>query len=209
MEDGSLDEAPIWSDVRTFRGIQWRGKVDIIAGGYPCQPFSCAGKQEGAGDPRHLWPAIKRIVEDVRPSLCFFENVPNHLNLGFREVCEDLWGMGFGVEAGIFSAEEVGAPHLRKRLFILAHTDRRGREELGLEASAGLEGAPGDELDRCGNLWPPGPDGDWSGIPEDAQPAIRRVAHGAAHRVDRHRALGNAVVPAVAAKAFTELSRRI
>lgn len=122
IEEGYLDDAPVWTDLNTFDGAPWRGLVDIVIAGYPCQPFSCAGTQKGAMDPRHLWPEIARIIHIVRPSLCFFENVPNHLNIGFREVCKDLYRLGYGVEAGIFSAEEVGAPHLRRRLFILAYT---------------------------------------------------------------------------------------
>lgn len=120
MEEQALDQAPVWDDLLTFDGQPWRGKVDLITGGYPCQPFSVAGKMRGKDDPRHLWPHITRVVREVSPSACFFENVPNHLNLGFKEVCEDLWRMGFRVEAGIYSAAEIGAPHLRKRLFILA-----------------------------------------------------------------------------------------
>ena len=128
MRDGTLDSAPIWDNVKTFDGCPWRGKVDCVIGGYPCQPFSVAGKRRGTEDPRHLWPHVARIVREVRPALCFFENVPNHLNLGFQSVCEDLWGMGYGVEAGVFSAAEIGAPHLRKRLFIMAHRDREHGE---------------------------------------------------------------------------------
>lgn len=128
MADKTLDQAPVWDNVKTFDGRPWRGKVDCVIGGYPCQPFSVAGKRRGTEDPRHLWPHVARIVGEVSPALCFFENVPNHLNLGFQSVCEDLWGMGYGVEAGVFSAAEIGAPHLRKRLFIMAHRDREHGE---------------------------------------------------------------------------------
>ena len=120
MADKTMDSAPCWDDIKTFDGFPWRGKVSVITAGYPCQPFSLAGKQRGSEDPRHLWPDVARIVREVSPTICFFENVPNHINRGFREVCEDLWQMGYRVEAGIYSAAEVGAPQLRKRLFILA-----------------------------------------------------------------------------------------
>ena len=123
MEDKVLDEAPIWTDLKTFDGKPWRGKVDCIIGGYPCQPFSVAGRQRGEKDPRHLWPYISNIIRDVRPRYCFFENVENHLNIGFSEVRDELQAMGYNVKAGIFSAEEVGAPHQRKRLFILADAE--------------------------------------------------------------------------------------
>ena len=123
MEEGRLDPAPIWTDLKTFDGLQWSGKVDCIIGGYPCQPFSVAGKRRGEEDPRHLWPFISNIVSVVRPSMCFFENVPGHVSKGLRQVRCDLESMGYRVEAGLFSAEEIGAPHKRERLFIMAHSD--------------------------------------------------------------------------------------
>ncbi|SMP07081.1 DNA cytosine methyltransferase [Roseibium denhamense] len=124
MEDKALDPAPLWDDVTSFDGRSWRGKVHLVTGGYPCQPFSFAGKRKGEDDPRHLWPHIRRIVEEVDPEWCFFENVEGHLTLGAAQVFEDLRGLGYSVKAGMFSALEVGATHLRRRLFILAHADK-------------------------------------------------------------------------------------
>src|SRR3990167_5354329 len=115
MQDGSLDDAPIWTDCKTFDGKPWRGKVDCIIGGYPCQPFSIAGNMRGEDDPRHLWPDIRRIVGEVRPEWCFFENVENHIKIGFENVRSELLADGFDVEAGVFTASEVGAPHGRDR----------------------------------------------------------------------------------------------
>ncbi len=120
MEKGLLDPVPIWSNLKTFPWEILRGKVDFFTGGYPCQPFSVAGKQGGTSDPRHLWPYIKEGIRTIKPVCCFFENVANHINIGYREVRSDLEGLGYRVEEGIFSAEEVGGPHQRKRLFILA-----------------------------------------------------------------------------------------
>jgi DNA (cytosine-5)-methyltransferase 1 len=120
MESGLLAPAPIWTDLKTFPFEQFRGKIHGIIGGYPCQPFSVAGDRNGESDPRHLWPFIKCGIEAVKPIWCFFENVPGHLSLGYQAVREDLQQLGYRVEEGIFSAEEVGAPHQRKRLFILA-----------------------------------------------------------------------------------------
>lgn len=120
MEQGILASAPVWTDLKTFPSEQFHGKIHGITGGYPCQPFSVAGKRGGEEDPRHLWPYIKKMVGAIRPVWCFFENVPGHLTLGYREVRSDLEQLGYTVEEGIFSAEEVGAPHQRKRLFILA-----------------------------------------------------------------------------------------
>src|SRR3990167_5451436 len=82
MYDGWLDRAPIWPDLKTFDGHPWRGLVDIVHGGYPCQPFSTAGKRAGNADPRHLWPDVAQVVAEIRPPLCFFENVSGHVTLG-------------------------------------------------------------------------------------------------------------------------------
>jgi DNA (cytosine-5)-methyltransferase 1 len=126
MEAGHLDAAPIWTDVKTFPYREFCGKVDILSGGYPCQPFSTAGKRLGADDPRHLWPFIADGIAAMRPEWCFFENVEGHISLGLSNVIEDLAGMGYRTAWGIFSAAEVGAPHQRKRVFILAHCDGVG-----------------------------------------------------------------------------------
>ncbi len=121
MEEKRLDQAPIWTNLKTFDGKPWRGVVDCITGGYPCQPFSVAGKKLGDKDPRHLWPEIKRLITEIEPPICFFENVGGHLRLGFEEVANDLQQLGYQVKAGLFTAAEVGAPHKRERLFILAY----------------------------------------------------------------------------------------
>jgi len=122
-EEKRLDAAPVWSNLKTFDGRPWRGKVDCITGGYPCQPFSVAGKKLGTNDPRHLWPDIKRLIQEIEPPICFFENVSNHLRVGFEEVSNDLRQLGYQIKAGLFTAAEVGAPHKRERLFILAYNN--------------------------------------------------------------------------------------
>jgi DNA (cytosine-5)-methyltransferase 1 len=121
MEAGQLDPAPIWTNVKTFPWEQFRGKVDILSGGYPCQPFSAAGKRLGKNDPRHLWPWIADGIRICQPGMCFFENVEGHITLGLREVIGELEESGYRTTWGIFSASEVGAPHQRKRIFVLAH----------------------------------------------------------------------------------------
>lgn len=140
IADGALDDAPIWGDLHAFDARPWRGRVDGIIGGYPCQPFSVAGKRLGTADPRHLWPRISTIIRDVQPRWCFFENVRGHVRIGLREVRADLLSMGYDVHAGIFSAAEVGAPHQRERLFILAHAghgERFGAERAGGDSASG------------------------------------------------------------------------
>ena len=123
MEEAVLDQAPVWDDVAGFDGRPWRGVVDCLSAGYPCQPFSVAGQRRGTDDSRHLWPHIARVIAECRPEWVFLENVANHLNLGYREVRGELEGLGFGVTEGLFTAAEVGAPHRRQRLFILAHAE--------------------------------------------------------------------------------------
>ena len=120
MEEAALDPAPVWDDVATFDGRPWRGAVDIVTAGYPCQPFSVAGKRLGTEDPRHLWPHVARIIGECEPPFVLLENVAHHLRLGFPEVASGLVGMGYRLAAGLFTAAEVGAPHKRERLFILA-----------------------------------------------------------------------------------------
>ncbi len=132
MAENALDPAPIWTNLKTFDGKPWRGVVDCITAGYPCQPFSVAGKQRGSEDPRHLWPDVFRVVREINPPFCFFENVGGHLRLGFEQVHDDLRSVGYRVKAGLFTAQEVGAPHKRERLFILAYAEGTGeRRETG------------------------------------------------------------------------------
>lgn len=131
MEAGHLDPAPVWTNLKTFPWEWFRGCVDILSGGYPCQPFSSAGKRLGEADPRHLWPHIADGIARMQPGLCFFENVEGHITLGLRNVLHDLGGMGYRTTWGVFSAAEVGAPHQRKRVFILAHRDdSRGGQDF-------------------------------------------------------------------------------
>jgi DNA (cytosine-5)-methyltransferase 1 len=131
MEAGLMDCAPIWTDLKTFPWAEFCDRVDILTGGYPCQPFSAAGKRLGTEDPRHLWPFIASGIRILRPKLCFFENVEGHISLGLREVIGDLEAAGYTAAWGIFSASEVGAPHQRKRVFILAYDSSVGIQGCG------------------------------------------------------------------------------
>jgi len=124
MESGMVDKAPIWTDVKTFDPHPFRQRVHGIIGGYPCQGESLAGKRKLWDDPRFLWPFIGRSVSTIRPLFCLFENVGGHLTGSFPYVEESLRDMDYAIEAGLFTAQEVGAPHKRERLFILA-IDRR------------------------------------------------------------------------------------
>lgn len=133
MEAGVLDSCPVWTDAKTFPGEQFLGKVDLFTGGFPCQPFSSAGSRNADSDPRHLWPSCLRAIESFRPHRVFFENVEGLISakLGGTEwsdpkgtpvllhVLRELERRGYKATWGVFSASEAGAPHQRKRVFIL------------------------------------------------------------------------------------------
>jgi len=215
MEAGELDQAPVWTDVKTFPAEKFHGLVDIISGGYPCQPFSAAGKRRGTRDPRHLWPYIRRAIQSIRPGRVFLENVEGHISLGLSTVLSDLDESGYRTTWGIFSAAECSAPHQRKRVFIMA--DSRcvsGEVSVGWKQSAKpIIGSDG-EARRTFPARPGQPQFDWE-EPRTIIPELDGATDGrtsrvdaTAHRVDRLRLLGNGVVPATAAKAWTVLSGR-
>ena len=136
IEEGLMDDAPIYTDLKTFPAEIFRGKICGIVGGYPCQPFSSAGKRQGEKDPRHLWPYIRSHVRAIRPLWCFFENVRGHTTMGLWRVLSDLEEDGYRTEFGLYSAEETGAPHQRIRCFILAYRNIKGLEGFGRECSS-------------------------------------------------------------------------
>ena len=138
ITQGTLADAPIWSDLKTFDFTAWRGHVEGIVGGYPCQPFSQVGPKLGEADPRNLWNWIEAGIKAVRPIWCFFENVSGHLSLGFTTVAESLRGMGYEVAATLVTAEETGAPHRRERLFILAYTESERHERSAFKRKADI-----------------------------------------------------------------------
>lgn len=140
MADSALDTAPVWDDVATFDGRPWRGIVDLVSGGYPCQGESNAGRRRGVDDPRWMWPHFRRILDDTGAEWGFFENVGPHLSRSFPVVLDDLQGLGYRVAAGLFTAFEAGASHQRERLFILAHRPLRGRQRQLVSAGQGAKG---------------------------------------------------------------------
>jgi len=127
MADQAMGEAPIWDDLRTFDAAAWRGRIHLVSAGYPCQPFSYAGRRGGEADPRHLWPEVARIVDEAQPEWVWCENVEGHLSMGYSDVAASLRSLGYTPKAGLFTAREAGARHRRRRLFILAHADRLRR----------------------------------------------------------------------------------
>lgn len=165
MEDEALDPAPVWDDLTTFDGKPWRGKVDLITAGFPCQPFSCAGKGQGTRDDRWIWDDIARIIGEVRPSTVFLENVrgllfPKQIE-AFRRILRSLADLGYDAEWGCVRASGVGAPHRRERVFILgvANNDDNGCLREGLHLSeCGSQQTIFDIDGPVEKLFPPGPD---------------------------------------------------
>ena len=222
MRDGRLHDAPIWDDVSTFDGSPWSGQVDLITAGFPCQPWSKAGRRKGVADERWIWPDIATIIEAVSPRLVFLENVSGLATGGGAEMVEaDLVRLGYEVSAVMVEASAAGLPHRRRRLFILGHANRHGRvgtrihlQSRGQELPWVHSTRPSTDLGRVVGWRVPGfsdsPQA-WSAWLErwpQAEPCLRRSTHGPSSGVDRNRirVLGNAVVPECAALAFQWLS---
>ena len=199
MEAGLMDAAPVWTDLKTFPWESFRDRVDILTGGYPCQPFSAAGKRAGKDDPRHLWPWIADGIAAMRPRVCFFENVEGHISLGLSSVISDLEELGYSVSWNIFSASvDAGAPHQRKRVFVLAHNQSERVQRLWAawqQESSAHEQSQLPVRSGTGTDWSDG----------TTEPILVRMADGGSDWVDTMRLLGNGVVPATAALAFTTL----
>ena len=154
MEDGTLDPAPVWSDLRTFDAKPWRGKVDILSGGFPCQPHSVAGRKKGKDDSRELSGEVYRIAEELGYPTLFLENVPGIMRFYYDNIRPSLQEMGYTVKEGLFTANETGAPHRRQRLFILAYMPGSGIGDIAREARRKLAdsediGHRGRHTDQC------------------------------------------------------------
>lgn len=230
QNDGILEAFPIWSDVTTFDGRPWRGIIDVISGGFPCQDISAAGAGAGIEGARSgLWSEFKRIIGEVRPRRVYVENSPMLTVRGLGTVLGDLAELGFDAEWGIVSAADTDAPHLRKRIWIMADAHCEGLEGptwCGLHGEGGasiIASSSGQEVAyamrerereqrivagitdtqdrRESGQRPDRPRGHGFGR-WPAEPGMGRVADGVAHRVDRIKALGNGQVPRVAAAAW-------
>lgn len=128
----NFPDANLFGDIREFDGLPWRGSVDVISGGFPCQPYSSAGKRLGKEDERHLWPEMLRIIRDVAPRWVVGENVRGLVNwsggLVFDEVQADLEASGYEVQPFLLPAASVNAPHRRDRVWFVAY---RAGEQMG------------------------------------------------------------------------------
>lgn len=198
QNDRALASFPIWDDVRTFSAGAWRGHVDVVSGGFPCTDISAAGKGAGIdGEQSGLWREMARIVGEVRPRYVFVENSPVLTSRGLGVVLGDLASLGFDAEWGVFGARDLGFPHQRDRLWILAAHPERG--ECWTQPHDGARGRVGRKLQPF--AW----DRDWL----DVFTGVRGVGDGLARNVDRTDCIRNGQVPRVAAAAFLELHRRL
>lgn len=151
QDDGTLPPFPIWNDIRTFDGRPWAGLVDVISGGFPCQDISCAGKGAGIeGERSGLWGEMFRVVREVGPRFVFVENSPMLTSRGLGRVLGDLASVGYDAEWMVLGADDVGAPHRRERIWILADS-RGGRLSRTAEREIQLTGrteavGTGDEV---------------------------------------------------------------
>lgn len=206
-------EVPRWRDIRTLTGDDFYAKagrrsVTVISGGFPCQPFSVAGKQRGKEDDRYLWPEMCRVISEIRPSWVIGENVPGIINMALDEVLSDLESQDYTCQTFIVPAAGVEAPHQRARICIVAHSNqqrlqrwqRGSLQECTGERAAGPSNTffPNTESAECsrrrrearGRRPKSGWDSWWP-----VEPNVGRVANGVPARVDRLKCLGNAVVP--------------
>lgn len=218
-------DVPCFPDVRTLKGTDIDGTVDVICGGYPCQPFSTAGQRRGKEDDRHLWPEFNRLVAELRPTWVIGENVAGHISMGLDDVLSDLEGQGYACRSFVIPACAVDAPHRRDRVWTVAYSKKlrsnvvksqtihggtiqpvwKPRRSCCADIVAdtnnqGLQGRTqtrnigskrsrrNEQPERRSDL----PRAAW--LPE---PNVGRVANGVPRRMDRLKALGNAVVPQI------------
>jgi len=224
IEDGILPNAPIFGDIKTFisegYAESYKGMVDVISGGFPCQPFSTAGQRIGEDDPRNMWGQTIKCVNIIKPRYCFFENVRGLLSSGtdcddtewsmgetpadfisyFGTILSDLSDSGYDARWKVISAAEVGAPHKRDRVWIVANP-KQGSSSMHYGTLGGTQTKipkRGEQLSartktRDSTWWL-------------SQPSICRVDDGVAYKLDRTEAIGNGQVPAVVKAAWEILS---
>jgi len=182
QNDGLLPPFPIWDDVQTFDGKTWRGIVDVVSGGFPCQAYSTAAAGRNTAD--DLWSEMRRIVADVAPRYVFAENVSR---IAIDQAANDCEQMGYKTKALALSAKDLGADHIRERYWLLAYSDHDGKLLQSVNAEA-------SELQELGKSF-------WGNYPESL-----RMVNGLDCRMDRLKAIGNGQVPLCAATAWRILN---
>jgi DNA (cytosine-5)-methyltransferase 1 len=178
QDDGALGSFPIWDDIKTFDGLPWRGRVDVVSGGFPCQAYSTAARGRNVAD--DLWPEFRRVVADVAPRYVFAENVSQS---AIEAAADDLEEMGYQTSCIALSAADLGGDHIRPRYWIRAYADDEGELCGDIDAKVAI-------VSRLrSSVW-------------QTEPCHPRVADGLASRVERYEATGNGQVAIVAAAAW-------
>jgi len=219
QNDGTFNPFPIWDDVCSFNGTEWKGRIDVISGGFPCQDVSTAGKEVGiTGKRSGLWKEMARIVGEVQPRYVFIENSPMLRTRGLSTILKDLAENGYDAKWGMFRASDFGARHKRERIFILAYSmfyglssvekqrsddtnilNTKEREKIAMQFKG--SNPPGlfpGKSSKCGDVreskkW-------WS-----VEPGMGRMVDGMAYRNDRIKRLGNGQIPEMVRTAWNEL----
>ena len=235
IEDGFLHKAPIFGDIDHFiesgASKKYKGYIDVLTAGFPCQPFSVAGKGRGEEDPRNKWPQTIQCIRDIRPRYALLENVPGLLNSGyFPEILGSLAEAGFDARWIVLGADDCFAPHRRKRLWILADSASKGleiretgqlKQSLSQIERGGFDVADSEctglERHDDGSCAPKSPEARGTDVGAThfsvgrnkwpTEPRLGRVtSDGVANRVDRLKAIGNGQVSRVAAVAWRILN---
>jgi DNA (cytosine-5)-methyltransferase 1 len=201
QRDGILPKFPIWDDVCTFDGKPWRGKVDVICGGFPCQDISVGGKGHGIKGKRSgLWAEMARIISEVRPGYVFVENSPMLIKRGLALVIGDLTEMGYNARWCVLGSGHTGATHLRERTWVLASNtnlfNRKYDEQKEIQGIKTLQGE--SHSGGIQNLY---------GFTSSFEPKLCRKHNEVADQMDRLRAIGNGQDCRVAALAWRTLSQ--
>ena len=202
-----------FGDIKEFDATTYAGRIDIISGGFPCQPFSVAGKRKGSEDERHLWPEMLRVIGECKPRWVVGENVRGLVSwsdgLVLEEVCSDLETIGYSVQSFIIPACATGAPHRRDRVWIVAHSDNFGtRSRLGE-----IQSKNGEVPQRHNNAEFGNASDDWQNFPtippvcggDDGLPKELDGITFPKWRRESIKAYGNAIVPQVAHRIFESI----
>ena len=201
QRDGILPRFPIWGDIRTFDGRPWRGLVDVVCGGFPCQDISVAGRGAGIdGERSGLWSEMFRVICEVRPRFVFVENSPVLVIRGLGTVLGNLASVGYNARWGVLGCGDAGGLHQRNRIWIAASTDNNAD---GIQRSRSQKISRQPSFSWCQDVRSIEDLRRRSDVP---RPMLRRKTNGVAHYVDRIRAIGNGQVPAVVALAWGTLA---
>jgi len=196
QDEGHLPSFPIWDDVRTFDGKPWRGLVDVISGGFPCQDIS-VGNASGEGldgERSGLWSEMRRIIREVRPGFVFVENSPNLVNRGLGRILGELAALGYDAKWGVLGICDAGGNNKRLRIWIvgnLPNANESRHTRAAWQGGATTQGKPNGHIAECS--W-------WR-----SAPPVQRVANGVADRIHQLRAVGNGQNPAVVRLAWRVL----